>query len=67
MQPHVAPFHHSGTGTWSYVVSDPATRVAAIIDPVLDYDWKSARTATQAADQLIAHCREHGLEVRMRL
>jgi glyoxylase-like metal-dependent hydrolase (beta-lactamase superfamily II) len=64
MQPHVAPFHHAATGTWSYIVTDPATRVTAIIDPVLDYDWKSARTATQAADQLIAHCREHGLDVR---
>lgn len=64
MQPDVARFHHAATGTWSYVVADPATRVAAIIDPVLDYDWKSARTATHAADQLIAHCREHGLDVR---
>ncbi|MDH4106489.1 MAG: MBL fold metallo-hydrolase [Gammaproteobacteria bacterium] len=64
MQPHVAPFHHAATGTWSYVVADPVTRVAAIIDPVLDYDWKSARTATHAAGQLIAHCREQGLDVR---
>ena len=64
MSPTVASFHHSGTGTWSYVVTDPATRVAAIIDPVLDYDWKSARTATHAVDRLIAHCREHGLDVR---
>ena len=64
MQPTVTPFHHAATGTWSYVVADPATRVAAIIDPVLDYDWKSARTGTQAVDQLIAHCREQGLTVR---
>ncbi len=64
MQPTVTPFHHAATGTWSYVVADPATRVAAVIDPVLDYDWKSARTGTQAVDQLIAHCREQGLTVR---
>ena len=64
MHPTVTPFHHAATGTWSYVVSDPATRTAAVIDPVLDYDWKSARTGTQAADQLIAHCRGHGLDVR---
>jgi glyoxylase-like metal-dependent hydrolase (beta-lactamase superfamily II) len=64
MQPIVTPFHHAGTGTWSYVVADPATAEAAIIDPVLDYDWKSARTATTAADLLVAHCRAHGLRVR---
>ena len=44
MRPDVAPFHHADTGTWSYVVADPATRAAAIIDPVLDFDAKSART-----------------------
>ncbi len=44
MQPSVTPFHHALTGTWSYVVADPATRQAAVIDPVLDYDWKSGRT-----------------------
>ncbi len=35
----VTPFHHALTGTWSYVVADPSTRQAAVIDPVLDYDW----------------------------
>ncbi len=41
------------TGTWSYVVADPATRVAAIIDPVLDYDAKSGHTSTTSVQQLI--------------
>lgn len=58
------PFHHAATGTWSYVVADPQTRHAAVIDPVLDYDWKSGRTGTASADALVAHCREHGLQVR---
>lgn len=62
--PRVAPFHHAATGTWSYVVSDEATRAAAVIDPVLDYDWKSARTGTQSADALAAHCRSAGLDLR---
>lgn len=64
MQPIVTPFHHAGTGTWSYVVADPATGEAAIVDPVLDYDWKSGRTATTAADRLVAHCRAQGLNLR---
>ncbi len=51
--PVVHSFYHKETGTWSYVVADPATRVAAIIDPVLDYDSKSGRTATSSIQQLI--------------
>lgn len=64
VQPSVAPFHHPASGTWTYVVADPGTRAAAVIDPVLDYDWRSGRTGTRAADAVIRHCREAGLEVR---
>lgn len=64
VQPSVAPFHHPPSGTWTYVVADPGTRAAAIIDPVLDYDWRSGRTGTRAADAVIQHCRGNGLEVR---
>ncbi|MGH8051609.1 MAG: MBL fold metallo-hydrolase [Arenimonas sp.] len=51
--PSIHSFHHKDTGTWSYVIADPATRVAAIIDPVLDYDAKSGRTSTVSVQQLI--------------
>jgi glyoxylase-like metal-dependent hydrolase (beta-lactamase superfamily II) len=64
MHPDVKGFHHAGTGSWTYVVADPQSRLAAIVDPVLDFDWKSARTATTAADEVAEHCRAHGLEVR---
>ena len=64
MQPTVTSFHHAGTGTWSHVVADPESREAAIIDPVLDYDWKSGRTSTAAADLIVAHCRANALTVR---
>ncbi len=46
MHPDVAAFLHADSNTWSYVASDPATRTAAIIDPVLDFDAKSGRTGT---------------------
>lgn len=52
-----------GTGTVSYVVWDAATRRAAIIDPVLDYDFKSGRTGTNAADRLLACLKKHDLGV----
>jgi glyoxylase-like metal-dependent hydrolase (beta-lactamase superfamily II) len=64
LHPDVTPFHHATTGTWTYVVADPATREAAIVDPVLEYDWKSGRTATTSADEIVAHCRRQGLRVR---
>jgi glyoxylase-like metal-dependent hydrolase (beta-lactamase superfamily II) len=56
-------FHDPETGTVSYVVHDRATRRAAVIDPVLDYDSKSGHTATRSADRLLAHVAEHALQV----
>jgi glyoxylase-like metal-dependent hydrolase (beta-lactamase superfamily II) len=64
MQPTVTPFFHSPTGTWTYVVSDPASREAAVIDPVLDYDWRSGRTGTSFADAVLAHVAAAGLHLR---
>jgi glyoxylase-like metal-dependent hydrolase (beta-lactamase superfamily II) len=54
-------FHDPATGTVSYVVHDPATRQAAVIDPVLDYDPAAGRTSTRSADLLLAHLREQRL------
>jgi glyoxylase-like metal-dependent hydrolase (beta-lactamase superfamily II) len=64
MQPVVTPFHDAASGTWSYVVADAATGSAAIIDPVLEYDSKSARIAARGADRIVTHCREKSLQVR---
>lgn len=64
MHPIVAPFHHPPTGTWSYLVADPATRRAAVIDPVLDYDWRSGRTGTASAEAILAHLAAGGLTLR---
>ncbi|WP_431262012.1 MBL fold metallo-hydrolase [Roseateles chitinivorans] len=60
----IAAFHDERTGTVSYVLADPATRQAAIVDPVLDFDLKSGRTATTQADRLLAHVAEAGLTVQ---
>lgn len=64
MQPVVSAFHHKPTGSWTYVAVDDATKAAAIIDPVLDYDWRSGRTGTASADQVVAHCRAAGARVQ---
>ena len=63
MQPHVEPFFDSATFTYSYVVSDPATKRCAIIDSVLDYDPAAGRTSFTSADRLITYVREQGLQV----
>ena len=59
----IQQFFHPGTFTFSYVVSDPSTKRAAVIDSVLDYDEKSGRVATDAADNLIAYLQSNDLAV----
>ena len=61
--PDVRTFFDEATFTATHVVSDPATGKAAIVDSVLDFDPASGRTSTSSADAVIAHVREHGLEV----
>ena len=56
-------FFDPHTWTVSYVVWDPVTERAAVIDPVLDYDFKSGHTSTASADRLLAYVRDQGLQV----
>ncbi|KAK2064370.1 metallo-beta-lactamase superfamily protein [Colletotrichum caudatum] len=46
------------TGTWQYVVADPSTKDAVIIDPVLDFDPAKAAVSTQTAEGLLGVVRE---------
>ncbi|MGB3270306.1 MAG: MBL fold metallo-hydrolase [Rhodanobacter sp.] len=62
-QPEVQAFFHEASHTFSYVAWDPATRKAAVIDAVLDYDAASGRTAHAAAEKIVAFVREHDLAV----
>ncbi|QIE56958.1 MBL fold metallo-hydrolase [Pikeienuella piscinae] len=61
MQPEIEAFFHEDSNTVSYVVSDPETRRAAVIDSVLDYDMAAGRTATSHADRILAHLAGEGL------
>jgi glyoxylase-like metal-dependent hydrolase (beta-lactamase superfamily II) len=60
----VQAFFDDKTGTVTYVVIDVATRAAAVIDPVLDFDYRSGRTGTTQADRVLACVREGGLTVQ---
>jgi glyoxylase-like metal-dependent hydrolase (beta-lactamase superfamily II) len=53
------------TGTFQYVVVDPSTSTAVIIDPVLDYDPATQAVNTQSADALLALVKEKGYKVDM--
>jgi len=62
-QPVVRSFHHAATGTWTHVVVDPATRHAAIIDAVLDFDFSSGRISSESASRVLEYVATAGLAV----
>ncbi len=62
-KPQVAHFFDGETWTLTYVVSDPATRRCAIIDPVLDLDYPSGTLNTVSADRVIAYVKAQSLIV----
>lgn len=61
--PIVEGFFDPETFTVSYVVHDPATRRAAIIDSVWNFDEASGRTSFDSADSIVAYVRKHELAV----
>src|SRR5260370_5504303 len=63
IRPEVRGFFDARPDSVQYVVSDPASRRCAIIDPVLDFDEKSGSTATRSADAVLGYARERDLTV----
>ena len=63
MSPDVVCFFDDKTNSASYVVSDPETGHAAIVDPVLDYDPVSGRTSTDSAQKIVDHVGDKKLTV----
>lgn len=61
--PKVTGFFDPRTSSIQYVVTDPATKHCAIIDPVLDFDERAGATGTMNADALLAHVAQEGLTV----
>ena len=56
-------FYDEPTGTLSYVVADPASNTAAVIDCVLGYSAVSGRTDTAPSDALVDYIREQELSL----
>ncbi len=59
----VESFFDEPTNTASYVIHDPATRQAAVIDSVLNFDAAAGRTSTASADAIVDYVRREALTV----
>jgi glyoxylase-like metal-dependent hydrolase (beta-lactamase superfamily II) len=63
MHPSVQAFFDHATNTVSYIVYDPATKKAAIIDPVLDFTPRNGGITTTSADALLTAASDQGLDI----
>ena len=63
-RPKIQAFFDETTNTVSYLVTDPTTWAAAIIDPVLNYDPASGEISTHSADQMLEVVKERGLTLQ---
>jgi glyoxylase-like metal-dependent hydrolase (beta-lactamase superfamily II) len=61
--PRIQAFFDEPTHTVTYLVADPATGSAAVVDPVLDYEHRSGKAATTAADRVLQAARDAGASI----
>jgi glyoxylase-like metal-dependent hydrolase (beta-lactamase superfamily II) len=62
-RPVIKAFFDKPTNTVTYLVSDPVTKRAAVIDPVFDYDHKSGKADTTSAELVLAAARDAGFAI----
>jgi glyoxylase-like metal-dependent hydrolase (beta-lactamase superfamily II) len=65
--PIIKAFFDEPTYTVSYLVADPVSKKAAIIDPVLDYDHKGGTVDIRSVEAILAYAKEQGYEVEWAL
>lgn len=61
--PGIEAFFDAATSTASFLVWDPQTRDAAVIDSVLDFDPATGKLSSASADRMLARARELGLKI----
>src|SRR5688572_17719786 len=65
--PQISAFFDEPTNTVSYLVADPETRLAAVIDPVLGFDAASGEVDTRSAENILAAAKDQGLSIELAL
>lgn len=65
LQPIIEAFFDEPTNTVTYLLADPATGEAAVIDPVLDFDMASGTADTQSAEHVLAEAGRRGWRIVM--
>ena len=63
MNPEIKHFYDAQSGTFSYVVTDPATLSTAIIDPVLGFSLETGRTSSEQVEAIAGYVAEKALRV----
>lgn len=63
IEPIIHTLYESTTGRYQYLVADPTTKDAIIIDPVLDRNPYASGITTTAADQILYLVRENNYHV----
>lgn len=60
---NIETFYDERTSTLTYIVFDPETKDAVVIDPVLDYDPVGSKLWTESVDLVITYLRENDLKL----
>ncbi len=62
-KPQIRAFFDEPTNTVSYLVWDGDTKDGAVIDPVLDYDFRTGECSTKSADAILAEAQTLGVKI----
>ena len=63
MSAEITSFFDPATHTLSHLLADPKTKVAAVIDPVLDFDYASGKASARMAAAILAAAAARGLSI----
>jgi glyoxylase-like metal-dependent hydrolase (beta-lactamase superfamily II) len=63
MSATIQAFFDEPTNTVSYLLADAATRRAAVIDPVLDYDHRTGKASTKSVDAILKAAADGGFQI----
>ncbi|MCL4765336.1 MAG: MBL fold metallo-hydrolase [Hyphomicrobiaceae bacterium] len=67
VKPVIKAFFDEPTNTVSYLVADPATMKAAVIDPVLDYDHNAGEVDTRSVEAMLEAAADAGYAIEWTL